>query len=112
MSADELLGELTPPGERFKSAGVDASILEAVELRKISYPAEIVGDTGVNRQTVFDHIRGLVKAGRLERVFLQRTVPEIMKNRLPELWEMGLKGAMIKRMSWYRVVDHGKGKKK
>jgi len=112
MVEDDVLSELTPPKERFEAASVDASILEAVEMRKISYPAEIVGDTGVNRQTVFDHIRGLVRVGRLQRVFLQRSVPEEMKERLNELWEMGLKGAMIKRMSWYVVVKDGKGKKK
>jgi hypothetical protein len=107
----DILGELTPPKERFEAASVDASIIDAVQMRKISYPAEIVGDTGINRQTVFDHVRGLVRSGRLERVFLQRTVPDEMKERLTELWEMGLKGAMIKRMSWYRVVSDGKSKK-
>lgn len=111
MSGVDVLAELTPPKERFEAASVDASILEAVEMRRISYPAEIVGDTGVNRQTVFDHVRKLVREGRLERVFLQRSVPDEMKDRLPELWEMGLKGQMIKRMSWYRVVADGKGKK-
>ena len=106
----DILGELTPPDERDKAAGVDASILEAVAERKISYPAEIVGDTGINRQTVFDHVRMLAKAGRLKRVILQRSVPVEMTERLSELWDLGLKGKMIKRMSWYVVVDHG-GKK-
>lgn len=101
-----MLGELTPPKERFEAASVDASILEAVATRKISYPAEIVGDTGVNRQTVFDHVRMLERQGRLTRVFLHRSVPDEMKERLPELWELGLKGKMLKRMTWYVVVDH------
>jgi predicted ArsR family transcriptional regulator len=110
MAEMSILDELTPPEDRIKSVGVDKSILEAVAERKISYPAEIVGDTGINRQTVFDHVRQLVKAGKLERVYLHNSVPDVMKGRISELWEMGLKGAMIRRMSWYKLVDDDRKK--
>lgn len=97
-----------PPEEKRKEAGIDTSIIEAVRDRKISYPAEIVGDTGINRQTCFDHIRHLAKKGTLERVTMKMHVPDELKARLQELWDMGLKGGMIKRMSWYRVVKQEK----
>jgi len=105
MEQTDLMGELTPPHERRKAEGIDASILEAIKERKISYPAEIVGDTGINRQTVFDHVRMLARKGNIERVYLHQRVPELLKERLEELWSIGLKGAQIKRMSWYVVAD-------
>jgi len=118
MVQSNLLEELTPPGEREELKNVDASIIEAVAERKISYPAEIVGDTGINRQTVFDHIRWLAKEGKLERVCMKQFVPDELKGRLQELWDCGLKGGMIKRMTWYKVAvvaevkDVGKKDKK
>lgn len=110
MVEKSILEELTPPGERHIKADVDASILEAVAERKISYPSEIVGDTGINRQTVYDHIRHLAKEGKLERIFMHKFVPEELKGRLHEFWDMGLKGNALKRMSWYRVKDGKEGK--
>lgn len=103
-----MLMELTPPGELVEKSSIDRSILDAVRQRKISYPAEIVGDTGINRQTVFDHVRMLERQGKLKRVLLHQFVPDEMKARLQELWDLGLKGKMIKRMSWYVVSSDGK----
>lgn len=111
MVEQSLLEELTPPGERHLKADVDASILEAIAERKISYPSEIVGDTGINRQTVYDHIRHLAKEGKLEKIFMRLYVPEELKERLQEFWDMGLKGNALKRMSWYRVTDGTKKEK-
>lgn len=112
MSGEDVLMELTPPGELVEKAGIDRSILESISMRKISYPAEIVGDTGINRQTVFDHLRFLERSGKVKRVLLARFVPDEMKERLPELWELGLKGKMIKRMTWYTLVNGDESKKK
>jgi len=105
MKEQSLLEELTPPGERNIKANVDTSILDAIAERKISYPSEIVGDTGISRQTCYDHIRHLAKEGKLERIFMHRNVPEELTGRLEEFWSMGLKGNQLKRMSWYRVKE-------
>jgi predicted DNA-binding protein YlxM (UPF0122 family) len=113
MTEKNILDELTPPEEKREHGKIDASIIEVVKDRKISYPAEIAGDTGISRQTCFDHIRHLAKQGKLERVSMRMFVPDELKERLQELWDMGLKGGMIKRMSWYRIPDAKKvgGKK-
>ena len=105
MEQKNILGELTPPGERKAEKNIDKSILESIEDRKITYPAEVVGDTGINRQTVFDRLRYLSKEGKIERVALRRKVPDELKGRLEELWDLGLKGQMIRRMSWYKLND-------
>lgn len=110
MDEDKVLEELTPPLERGIKLNVDTSILEAVAERGISYPSEIVGDTGISRQTAYDHIRHLEKTGKLERIFMHKHVPDELKARLSELWDMGLKGNALKRMSWYRVKEGKKSK--
>jgi len=107
MDEEKILEELTPPEERKRFHNVNRCILEAVAKRGISYPSEIVGDTELSRQTVFDHIRILTNRGKLVRVSLKDGIPDDLRNRLLELWERGLKGGMLRRMSWYRVKKEG-----
>jgi hypothetical protein len=78
---------------------------------KITYPNEIVAHTGISQQTVLGRLGYLRNQGVIERVQLGSRPTDDMKARLPMLWDQGLKGATLKRMSWYRRVDHGKGKK-
>lgn len=111
MYDEDIVGELTPPEDKRRIENVDNSILEAIEERGISYPAEIVGDTGISRQTVFDHLRHLCHDGKIERVMLRKHVPDDLKKRLQELWDIGMKGGMIKHMSWYRLSVTHKEKK-
>lgn len=98
-----------PPEDQQRRLDTDERILEVFKDLKISYPAEIVGETGLSRVTVYDRLRFLRHQGKLERVKIGMSPPDELRRRLPELWEMGLKGSMIKRMSWYRVAE---GKKK
>jgi len=107
MIQANIVDELSPPKEYKADEGVEGAIVRAVMDRCISYPAEIVADTGLSRQTVFDKIRIMKNQGFLERVFLKQFVPDLLKSRLQELWDMGLKGNMIKRMSWYTVTVKG-----
>ena len=109
---EETIGDiLSPPEERIRKAGIDDAILEVVADRKISYPSEIIGDTGISRQAVYDHVRYLAKTGKLERVVMKKFVPDELKERLQELWDMGLMGGAIRRMSWYRVSKEKDGEK-
>jgi len=103
MDEKKLLEELIPPEERKKKWSTDRLILEAVAKKGISYPSEIVAITGYSRQTVLDHIRMLVYRGKLEKVMIHNRIPDELQKRLPELWEQGLKGGTLRRMSWYKV---------
>jgi hypothetical protein len=103
---------MNPADERVKASRSDDSILLAIKEVGVAYPAEIVGMTGLSRQTVFDRLCYLKTQGVIERVILGHSPPDDMKARLPLLFEMGIKGALLKRMSWYRLVKHEADKKK
>ena len=90
----------------------DELILKAIKEAGITYPAEIVGMTGLSRQTIFDRLCFLKTQGIIERVTLGREPPEKMKPRLTYLFEQGIKGKLLKRISWYQLVEHETGKKK
>lgn len=107
VSGLEGLDEWLPPEDRGKKQATDVLILRAIGELGIAYPAEIVGETGVNRQTVFDRLCRLRHEGLVEKVVLGREPPEVMKKRLPVLWEQGIKGNLLKRMSWYVVTEEG-----
>jgi hypothetical protein len=94
-----------PPGDRKSRASTDESILNVLRDLKISYPAEIVGFTGFSRQTVFDRLFYLKTRGIVEKVRLGNKAPPDIKARLPDLWDQGIKGASLKRMSWYRIKE-------
>ena len=79
---------------------------------KITYPNEIVTHTGISQQTVLGRLGYLRNQGVIERVVLGLRPSDEFKARLPGLWDQGLKGKMLKRMSWYRRVDHGKSEKR
>jgi hypothetical protein len=102
---------MSPVDDRVKQTSSDNSILLAIKEVGIAYPAEIVGMTGLSRQTVFDRLCYLRTQGVIERVVLGRSPPEDMLVRLPALFELGVKGATLKRMSWYRIASKKEGVK-
>ena len=96
-----------PKKELIKKETVIDSIYTAIKEQKITYPAEIVGITGLNRQTVFDKLAYMTRRNMVEKIDVstKREPPEKLKERLPELWGKGLKGEVIRRMSWYQIND-------
>lgn len=98
-----------PPDERERHKKTDKMILFALEQKKITYPAEIVAETGLSRQTVFDRLAYMSKSGMVERVnVINHKPPKELTDRLNELWILGLKGNSIRRMSWYRLKEKEK----
>jgi len=101
-----------PPGDTAGKKTSDEEILRVLKELKVSYPSEIVSRTGISLQTVLGRLGWLRTQGIVERVEITRWCPDDLKARLPELWALGLKGGTIRRMSWYRLVDHEADKKK
>lgn len=103
-----------PPENNIKQEKAEELILLVIEEKKISYPAEIVGETGISRTLVFDKLAHMRKERKIEKINLYNTKepPEELMERRQELWDMGLKGGMLRRMSWYRIPkDKKEGKK-
>jgi hypothetical protein len=98
-----------PPVDPSAKLNTDGEILRVIREFKVSYPAEVVVNTGFSQQTVLSRLGFLKVQGVIERVEIGMRCPEDLKARLPGLWAAGLKGATLRRMSWYRLVDHGKG---
>ena len=95
-----------PPDERGRHVGSEKLIIMCIKDKKITYPAEIVAETGFSRQTVFDRLAHMRTRGDIKRVNITTLKPpEELRERLPELWALGLKGDAIKRMSWYMIND-------
>lgn len=101
-----------PPGKSAGKKTTDDEILRVLKELKVSYPSEIVANTGISLQTILGRLGWLKTQGLIERVEIERWCPDDLKARLPKLWNLGLKGGTIKRMSWYRVVDNGAEEKK
>jgi len=98
--------ELKARVEREQGVDADERILKVIGEKGVSYPAEIVGLSGLSRQTVFDRLFRLKEEGRVRRVNTNvLSPPEKLKKRLPELWSLGLRGGQIRRMSWYELVE-------
>lgn len=104
--------EWSPPADKPGKSSSDAEILRVIDEFKIAYPNEIVAHTGISQQTVLGRLGYLRNQGVIERVVLGLRPSDEFKARLPGLWDQGLKGATLKRMSWYRRVDREADKKK
>lgn len=99
-----------PPSDLAEKKKTRERILKVLEEKKISYPAEIVAMTGMNRQTVFDNLAQMVYDKSIERVKVTaHKCPLLLRNRLNELWDIGLKGGAIRRMSWYKLPNGENG---
>jgi len=96
-----------PKGPDKRRLDTDEEILRVIREFKISYPNEIVMHTGFSQQTVLSRLGYMKVQGILERVILGVRPPDDLKERLPFLFSQGLKGNTLRRMSWYRIVDHG-----
>ena len=101
MSKKKVEDWLLPPDERSKKADTDETILNAIREFGVSYPAEIVGETGLSRQTVFDRLCYLRRHGVIEKLDLRHGAPDVLKERLPDLWVQNIKGNRIRMMSFY-----------
>jgi len=76
---------LIPPEDRAESKNKTKFILDVIQDKKITYPAEITMITGFSRQTIFDKLAKLTYSGVLEKIDIAtiRTPPEELKKRLP-----------------------------
>lgn len=101
-----------PKGPDRMKLDTDEEILRVLREFKISYPNEIVMHTGFSQQTVLSRLGFMKIQGIVERVVLGMRCPDDLKERLPFLFSQGLKGNTLRRMSWYRIVDHGAEEKK
>jgi DNA-binding transcriptional ArsR family regulator len=101
----------SPPCDEPGKSSTDAEILRVIDDLKITYPNEIVMHTGISQQTILGRLGYLRNMGVIERVPLGIRPEDDMKARLPGLWDLGLKGKTLKRMSWYRRVKHEAVKK-
>jgi hypothetical protein len=101
----------SPPMEKQMKTSTDDLILTIIKELKISYPNEIASHTGFTQQTVLARLAFMRVHGLVERVNIGKHPPEDLKARLPQLWEVGLKGAQIRRCAWHRVKEDGESKK-
>jgi len=96
-----------PKGPDKVRLDVDEEILRVLRDLKVSYPNEIVMHTGFSQQTILSRLGYMKIHGTVERLVLGVRCPDDLKERLPFLFSQGLKGNTLRRMSWYRIVDHG-----
>ena len=101
-----------PPSDKPGRGSSDAEILRVIDDLKITYPNEIVTHTGISQQTVLGRLGFLKNQGVIERVIMGDRPPDDLRARFPELWAAGLKGNTLRRMSWYRRVQHEAAAKK
>lgn len=108
---EEMNGDWTlPPEDRILKQKTEELILEVIKDKKISYPAEICGETGLSRTTVFDKLSYMKTQGKLLKINLTNMKPpKELLDRRASLWTDGIKGDMIRRMSWYMINPDYKG---
>jgi len=99
------LDGLRPPSEYEADVNYESVIIEFVRKKGCSYPAEIMRELGISKDTVYLKLFKLVKEDWLMKHNLYGTfkVPSWLKPRLKELWNDGKKGDSIRHMSWYTL---------
>lgn len=109
---DKVLIGFDPPVDEDQTDLKAEEILEVIREKKCSYPSEICGETDISKETVYRKLRFMTKKGVVKRMVLEgkNTVPEWLEPRIKDLWNRGLKGEAIRRLSWYMVVSDGKSK--
>ena len=105
MVGNTTLDGLRPPEEYEEEMNYESIILEFVKKKGCSYPAEIMRELGISKDTVYLKLFKLVKEDWLMKHNLYGTfmVPSWLKPRLQELWDDGKKGDSIRHMSWYTL---------
>lgn len=114
MVRNNVLDGFSPPKEEEQMDLKADEILEVIKEKSCSYPSEICGETDISKETVYRKLRFMAKQGIIKRMSLagKERVPEWLEPRVQELWDRGIKGDAIRRLSWYRVVGKdGKSKK-
>ena len=103
-----------PPEDKKAGADLEDQILEVIKDHGCSYPAEIAGELGKSKDTIYLRLRHMAHLGTIKKVDLARLTspPSWLKPRMSELWARGIKGDVIKRMSWYVEADNGENKVK
>lgn len=78
-------------------------LLLFIKEKEITYPQEIINETGIHRNTVYDTLAKLEFDKLIEKIQLQNftSSPEAFKKRIKTFWDRGLKGGTLKRMSFY-----------
>lgn len=108
MTNVELADWSLPPEERRQKMSNETRVYESIKERGVTYPNEIMEDTAMGRQVIYDHLRILKGKGKIEKIVFGEYPPDDVKARLPDLWAQGIKGGAIRRMSWYRLIkDNG-----
>lgn len=81
-------------------------ILDLIKLKGCSYPAEIMGELDISKDTIYRKCRFLERNGIIKRMSLAgiERVPDWLQPRINELWARGIKGDKIRRMTWYKLV--------
>ena len=97
----------SPPEDRKQLTDRNKLIIDFIKDRGCSYPAEIARELGLGKETSYKYLFQLAKKGILvkQNLHAMTSAPEWLKPRLDELWEEGIKGNAIKRISWYTLAD-------
>ena len=105
-SLDEFTG-FKPAREYDTGVNYNKVICDLVKKKGCSYPAEIMRETGIAKDTLYVHLYQLVKEKWLEKHNLagRMRVPSWLKSRIKELWGMNIKGDRIKGMAWYTLPN-------
>lgn len=96
-----------PPEEYDTGMNYNSIIYDFVKKKGCSYPAEIMREVGISKDTLYAHLFELTKKEWLVKHNLAGmfTVPAWLKPRVKEMWSMNIKGDRIKGMAWYTVFD-------
>ncbi|MEA3222768.1 MAG: hypothetical protein U9P49_06345 [Thermodesulfobacteriota bacterium] len=108
-SMQEELDGFRPPQEYDEGVNYNKIICDFVAKKGCSYPAEMMRELGIYKDTLYVHLAQLVRDNWLEKHSLggMNKAPSWLKHRLQELWDMNIKGDRIKMMAWYTLSGVG-----
>ena len=106
MKEDKLEVGFSPPQDKNEADDRADAILELIREKGCSFPAEIMGELDISKDTIYRKCRYLEKQGLIKRMSLWGIdkVPDWLQPRIKELWARGIKGDKIRYMTWYTVV--------
>lgn len=106
MKEDKLEVGFSPPQDKNEADDRADAILELIREKGCSFPAEIMGELDISKDTIYRKCRYLEKQGLIKRMALFGVdkVPDWLQPRIKELWARGIKGDKIRYMTWYTVV--------
>jgi len=107
MAGQQELDGFRPPEDYDTGVNYDKVICDLVKKKGCSYPAEIMRETGICKDTMYVHLYQLTKEKWLEKHNLagRMRIPSWLKPRIKELWGMNIKGDRIKGMAWYTLPN-------